>query len=259
MQRFIVTCVVSGLIAGLLVGGFDNLFTVPVIERAIALEEERSAGDPPPTAEELAAETPVSLGVQRIGMAAGDGIRGAIFGLIFAAGYTLLRRAAPHWQPLAVAVVAGALGFWAISLFPFIKYPFNPPGVGDEGTLLFRQGFQYLVFLLSAAGIAGLLIGVHRINLAAIETNRRLQLYGMLLLGYGVLALVILLAIPGNPDPVPVPIDLLELFRTLTMIGHFLSWALLVGGVTLALKWQDRSQKAGDGRVSSTAGRDSGR
>ena len=51
-------------------------------------------------------------------------------------------------------------------------------------------------------------------------------------------------AFPGNPDPVPVPIDLLELFRALTMAGQFLMWALLAAGVTLALLWRQRTESA---------------
>ena len=67
MKRLLVTSVVIGLIAGLLVGGFHNLFTVPVMERAIVLEEERSASEPAAPAEE-GPSTDVSLGIQRIGM-----------------------------------------------------------------------------------------------------------------------------------------------------------------------------------------------
>lgn len=256
MQRFIITCVVSGLIAGLLVGGFHNLFTVPVMERAIALEEERSAGDPPPTPEELAAETPVPLGVQRIGMAAGTTIYGAILGLVFAGGYTLLRRAVPEWNIIALAAVAGVLGFWAISLLPFIKFPLNPPGVGDGETLLFRQLMQTLFFILSGLGVAGLLVGIRRIR----QAEASIGPYALAIAAYVVFAIIIVLAIPGNPDPVPVPIDLLELFRALTMIGQFLLWGLTAAGVALALLWQARSQQgAEDGQISAAAGRDSGR
>ena len=43
MPRILIVGVVAGLFAGLLVGGFHNLFTVPVIERAIEVEEARSA------------------------------------------------------------------------------------------------------------------------------------------------------------------------------------------------------------------------
>ena len=47
MKRILITSIVVGAIAGFLVGGFHNLFTVPVMERAIILEEERSATEAP--------------------------------------------------------------------------------------------------------------------------------------------------------------------------------------------------------------------
>ena len=43
MPRILILGLVAGLIAGLLVGGFHNIFTVPVLERAIDFEEAQSA------------------------------------------------------------------------------------------------------------------------------------------------------------------------------------------------------------------------
>ena len=43
MYRIMLIAVVVGVVSGLLVGGFDNLFTVPVLEQAIILEGERAA------------------------------------------------------------------------------------------------------------------------------------------------------------------------------------------------------------------------
>ena len=160
MPRILAIAVVVGVISGLLVGGFHNIFTVPVIERSIALEEERAAAKARDQGMALEEEKPlVSLGAQRVGMAIGIPILGGILGLAFAGGYTLMRRVAPGWQPLALALTVGALGFWAISLFPFIKYPLNPPGVGDPETLTSRQGYQFLFIFLSTLGVVGVLSG----------------------------------------------------------------------------------------------------
>jgi hypothetical protein len=58
---------------------------------------------------------------------------------------------------------------------------------------------------------------------------------------YVVWVAVMFLAFPANPDPVSVPIDLLQLFRTLSMIGWFLLWGLLAGCVALVLVWYQRA------------------
>jgi hypothetical protein len=261
MQRFIITCVIAGLIAGILVGGFHSVFTAPVMARAIALEEELAAQETPVAGEE-GIETPVPLWVQeRIGLPIGNGIAGLVFGLIFAGGFVLLRRAFPEWHIIALAAVVGALGFWAIALFPFIKYPLNPPGVGEGETLLFRQLMQTLFFVLSGTGIAGLLVGIRRIRQAnpGALPGALMRLNGLAVVAYAIFAIVIGFAFPSNPDPVPVPVDMLSLFRTLTIVGHFFLWALMASGVALALLWQARSQQGSVGdRLSATAGRESG-
>ncbi len=242
MKRLLLTSVIVGIVAGLLVGGFYNLFQVPVMERAIALEEERAASVTPAGAEEEEEGIPVSLGVQRIGMVFGTAIYGAILGLFFSVGFVLLHRAAPGWPVVWVAITVGALGFWSLSLFPFIKYPLNPPGVGDEATLLARQFGQTLFMLISAAAIGVAFDAIRRINQNYAEFSTRCAWYAGVAGIYAILALVMVFAFPGNPDPVPVPIDLLELFRALTMAGQFLIWAIMAVGVTLALLWHQRSQ-----------------
>ena len=251
MKRLLPTSVIAGIIAGILVGGFYTLFQVPVIERAIALEEERSASvTQSGPADEAGGE--VSLGVQRIGMVIGTTIYGAILGIFFAAGFILLHRAAPNWPVVWVALTVGALGFWCLSLFPFIMYPVSPPtGVGGEATLVARQLGQVLFMLISAAAIGVALDAIRRIHQNFPEFAARRVWYAGVLAAYAILALVIVFVFPGNPDPVPVPIDLLELFRALTMAGQFPTWALLAAGVTLALLWHQRSVAAQN--ASSTA------
>ncbi|MFQ6026102.1 MAG: CbtA family protein [Dehalococcoidia bacterium] len=240
MYRILLIAVVVGVVSGLLVGGYHNIFTVPVMERAIALEEERAAAEPPAVeAEEGGGE--VSLGVQRFGMAFGVAIITAVYGLLFTGGYWLTGRIVPNWHPMAIALVVGALGYWTLSLFPFIKYPVNPPGIGEESTLLSRQFFQLLTIFLSAGATIGVLLVIKVINSQAAELAQRIPKYAGLAVAYVIFAVLALLLIPGNPDPVPVPIDLLELFRALTMVGHFLQWLLLAVGVALFLMWRQKS------------------
>jgi predicted cobalt transporter CbtA len=231
MQKMLLRAALVGLVAGLLVGAYHNVFTVPVIERAIVLEEERAAASAPLGAQGQEEEPPlVSLGVQRIGMAVGTGIYGAILGLVFAGTFALLRRVLPRWSPVLLAVMAGVLGFWAISLLPFIKYPLVPPGVGEEDSLFFRQGFQTAFFFLSALGVVGLLLALNEIRASVYSESRRRQLYAVAALVYGAFLVALFLLLPGNPDPVAVPGDLLFQFRAFTIIGQFLIWALIAAG-----------------------------
>jgi len=249
MYRILRIAVVVGVVSGLLVGGFHNLLTVPVMERAIGLEEARAAVEAPQGESNGGGGAAVSLGMQRVGLVVGLVIITAIYGLLFTGVYWLIRRVVPNGHPVAIALVAGAIGFWTFSLFPFFKYPVNPPGIGEESTLLYRQYYQLVTIFLSAAATVGVLLAMKVINAGAVEFSERMPKYLGLGVAYLVLIAAVLLVVPGNPDPVPVPIDLLELFRTLTVIGHFLQWMLLGLGVGLVIVWRQRSGQSASGPV----------
>jgi len=242
MQRTILRAVLVGLVAGLIVGVFHNIFTVPVIERAIVLEEERASAALPAGVEPEEEPPLVSLGLQRVGMALGMGILGAVFGLIFAGAYGLLRLALPDSAPIALAIVTGLLGFWALSFLVSLKFPFVPPGIGSEETLVSRQGFHLLFYALSAVGIAGVILAVNEIKGSVQSEMTRLRLYGLTAVVYGVFLLVIFRIIPGNPDPVEVPAELLLEFNHVSLVGHLLIWGLMAVGFAYLLR-QDLSSE----------------
>ena len=104
-----------------------------------------------------------------------------------------------------------------------------------------RQFFQVLTIVLSVAATIGVLLAAKAINSATTELSQRAPKYLGLGIGYLAFVVALLLLVPGNPDPIPVPMDLLEQFRTLTIIGHFLSWMLLGAGVGMVLIWKQRS------------------
>ena len=244
MQQLILRAVLVGVVAGLIVGVFHNIFTVPVIERAITLEEERAAAELPPGTQVEEEPPLVSLGAQRIGMAIGMGILGAVFGLVFAGAYGLLRLALPDSAPIALAIVTGLLGFWALSFLVSLKFPFVPPGVGAEDTLVFRQGFHLLFYVLSALGVAGVILAVNEIRGSAGSEATRLRLYALTAVAYGAFVLLIFWIIPGNPDEVPVPADLLLQFNHVSLLGHLLTWGLMAVGFAYLLRRDRPSENA---------------
>lgn len=236
MDRIFPTALVMGLIAGLLVAGYMNIFTVPVMEWAIELEGQATAS-PGEEGDALPLGQLTTLGAQRVGMTLGLAVVGVIYGAIFTGLYYLARRAAPGWNPWAWAGVAGLLGFWAVSTFTQIKYPLNPPGIGDEGTLLARQGYQLLVIAVSTASVALVLYGVGQVNRAA-SGGRRWPRYAAVGVAYAVVMLLLSFAVPGVRDPSPdwLPPALTIMFRTFTAGGHFLLWmGIAFGTVGYAL------------------------
>ena len=239
---------IMGAVAGLLAGGFLNIFNVPVMEWAISLEEAAAAASPA-AGDALAVEVggiSVSLGMQRIGLMAGMVVLGVVYAALFTGLYHLVRRAAPGWNVWAWALIAGLLGFWAVSLFTQIKYPLNPPGIGEDASLLSRQAFQFLFIVLSlAAAAAGcwLMAVIHQ---SGVRGGQRFLRYAGAGLAYAIVALILAYAIPGNPDPIPewLPESLVIMFRTFSALGHLLLWLTIALGVAGYIRYQEREVRA---------------
>lgn len=232
MTRILPTALVMGVIVGSLVAAYMNIVNVPVMEWAIALEgceidragcsEQLASGE---ADEALPFGVLTSLGAQRIGMSFGFAVIGVLYAAVFTGLYHLMRNATPGWSPWAWAATAGLLGFWAVSMYTQIKFPPNPPGVGSEGTLLARQGFQFLFMAVSTISVAAVVYGIGVVNRTSAASARWLR-YAAIGVAYAVVALLLAFAIPSVRDTVPgwLPPELTIMFRTFTAGGHFLLW-----------------------------------
>jgi hypothetical protein len=252
MNRILPTALVMGVIAGFFVAAYMNIFNVPVMEWAIALEG--CDIDRPGCAEQLAAagedETlPLSfltsLGGQRVGMSIALAIMGVLYGAVFTGLYHLVRRAAPGWSPWAWAAIAGFLGFWGVSMYTQIKFPLNPPGIGSEVTLLDRQLFQFLFVLISTVAVALVVYGVGLVN-SRFDGGARWLRYAGIGAAYAVVALLLAFAIPSVRDAAPdwLPPELTIMFRGFTATGHFLLWIAIAFATVGYRFYRDRDVHA---------------
>src|SRR5712692_9065858 len=181
----------AGLRAGLVVGAYHYVATEPVIEHAIDLEEVAHAGGEH--------ETPVvSRDVQRGGLLVGWALYGIFVGLIFGAGYALVQ---PRFGNAGLArnvFLAAIAAGWLVGVFPFLKYPANPPGVGDPETITYRQTLFLLFWVLSVGGalVAGWVLRLVRAR------TRSAEAWVATLVVYVLYATLLLALMPPNPDPV---------------------------------------------------------
>lgn len=246
MRNILPVALVMGAIAGLLTGGFLNVVNVPVMEWAIELEGAAAAAEAPAGADEEEVTgfyaTMGSLSAQRIGLVLGLAVLGVVYGAVFTGLFHLVRRAFPGWNIWAWALIAGAVCFWSVSLFTQLKYPLNPPGIGEDSSLLARQGFQFLFILMSvvAAVAAGLV--VRYIHESGWEGSQRFLGYAGVAVAYFVVALIVFAVIPGNPDPIPewVPEGLVIMFRTFSLAGHLLLWLTIALGVAGYVRYREK-------------------
>jgi predicted cobalt transporter CbtA len=249
----IIGAVIAGVLAGLVASVLLTFTAEPVIDQAIALEESHhaaeahSGGSPAsPEADNAAAEPElVSRSEQKgFGRFAAYGLGGAAYGVIFGVAFLCIR---PLRRPTAGAhaaddtwrraLLAGALMAGAFTVMPFLKYPPNPPAVGDPATIAERQWkylaliFLSLVILSAAARLSG-------------KLRERQWLDDKRLIAVG-LAVVVPLGLVGAllppfPDAIEVPANLLWRFRIASLGGNLLLWAVLTAAFGAAAVRRER-------------------
>lgn len=224
MNSALKAALLAGLAAGLVMGLFHFLLTEPVMDRAIALEQP-------------GAYTPVvSRGAQKGMLIVGSALYGLIMGVIFALIFAVVGRHLPgRWPDVKTAALAGLL-WWSLALLPFLKYPANPPGVGDPETVAFRQGI-YLGFI----ALSALIMAISATSYWLLGKFRReLWLWrwrpGIAAGLYVVLAILLFALMPANPDPITAPAALIWDFRILALSGQVLFWVTLGGASALLLR-----------------------
>jgi predicted cobalt transporter CbtA len=242
-RTVVAAAVLVGALAGLAGAVFHRVATVPRIDDAIALEEAAAEADDPVTGGDRA-EALVGRGTQRgAGLFGGYALIGAVFGLFLAVAALSLRTT--DGGPFRRVAVSGAILACAVTLLPWLKYPPNPPGVGDPDTVGGREGRYVLAVVLAALLLAGLAHLSARMRRAGWPDDRRV---GALAAG-GLAAFgALLAALPPGADPAGVPANLVWQFRLNSLTGNLLVWALLTVG--LGLLW------AGAARHAAAPGRD---
>ena len=224
----------AGSLAGLAAGAAAALFAATAgrgpIRDAIELEDSLSHDTGGAHHEDLFAR-----GIQEIGGAIGLIVFGLALGVIFAVvlGAVGPRLAAP--TPLAASMRLGAVGFVSVVLVPFVKYPANPPAVGDPDTVNERTMLYFAVLALSIL-LAWAVWRFHRAaRLAPVaQTWATAALYTA-----GVA--IILLALPASPDSIEAPADLVWRFRLASLGGLATAWAVLALATGTLLSRPDRT------------------
>ena len=210
----------AGTLAGLAAGVASALFAATAgrgpIRDAIALEDSISHATSGAHHEDL-----FGRGVQEVGGAIGLVVFGLALGVIFAIVLGAVGPRLAASTPLAASVRLGCAGFVAVVVVPFLKYPANPPAVGDPSTVNERTILYFAALALSIL----LTWAVWRFHRAA-RLAPTAQAWATAALYAAGLA-VILLALPASPDPVEAPADLIWRFRLASLGGLAAAWAML--------------------------------
>lgn len=143
-----------GMLAGLLAACFAALFAAvfgePAITQAIAFEAARAAASgeaPEPEIVSRAVQSSIGL---IVAAAAYGAAYGGLFALVFAAAWGRVGRIGAR----ELAGLLAVAGFVAVVLVPGLKYPPNPPSVGEPETIGLRTAVYFEMVLLSIASAA---------------------------------------------------------------------------------------------------------
>jgi uncharacterized membrane protein (DUF485 family) len=209
----------AGLIAGAVAAGFHSLVTEPIIDRAIQIEEKLKVATGGTTEEPI-----VSRGTQKAGLVFGLLLYGAIWGLLLGVFFYLTNSGQPAaWSITKRGFFLVLLMGWAVALFPFLKYPANPPGVGEAETIAYRQ-WLYLGFM--ALSVIGTTLAL---KFQRLMSQRKRSAWLIVLPLYTLYFAVIYLAMPYNPDPVGMSPEIIRTFRAFSLAGLVLFWAVMAG------------------------------
>ncbi|MER6913285.1 CbtA family protein [Streptomyces sp. NPDC000594] len=148
---------VRGMLAGLIAGAVAMLVAYFLgegpVDAAIAFEEAHS--------HEHGGEELVSRAMQSTaGLATGVLVFGVAIGGIAALAYCVALGRIGRFGPRATAALVALGALVTVYLVPYLKYPPNPPAVGDPDTIGERTALYFLMIVLSVLlGVAAILLG----------------------------------------------------------------------------------------------------
>jgi len=155
VRNLLVRGMLAGLGAGVLALIVAYVLGEPNVNSAIGFEEAH-AGHSHGDEVEL-----VSRGLQSTaGLATGVLVYGIAFGGIAALAYCFALGRVGRFGPRATALLLSGCALLAVYVVPFLKYPANPPAVGDPDTIGRRTALYFLMMLLSVLlALAATLLG----------------------------------------------------------------------------------------------------
>ncbi|GAB3228371.1 CbtA family protein [Mycolicibacterium hippocampi] len=251
MQKLIGIGAGAGAVAGLAAFGYARVQVAPLIRQAIDYEEERSHA-----LSEMAGEHDHGHGHELFTRAvqenvgAGVGVIGfgVVVGILFAVAYAVLSTSLAgrgrSVDSTCLSTCLGMAGFLTVSLAPFIFYPGNPPGVGQEVTSGHRT-VAYLVLLIASVAAASVLAAVALRYAPRVGTWTSVIAACWSYVGVIALAATILPKVHEVPDALVdgtgsllfpgFPADLLYNFRLHSVLTAAVMWMVLATAFAVAV------------------------
>jgi predicted cobalt transporter CbtA len=228
---FVIITLLSGAIAGTILGAINQVLVEPYIDRAISIETQN-------VIKEGQVVDSVELQNYRLWQKGGEIVAGtilgmslgALYGIVFVYSRSLLL---PHSNSnIRKALILAGIMWFVLFLVPALKYPANPPAVGDPETIYYRESLFIGILAISGFSALGLALIYRKLgSVASINKNRII----VIPLIYSAIIVGAFFIFPPNPDEITVPMELVQGFRIASAFTMSIFWGLL--GLILGAFW----------------------
>ncbi|QLH11320.1 CbtA family protein [Nitrosarchaeum sp. AC2] len=213
---FLAIVLISGALAGTIHGVANLILVEPYLDTAIGIENQHlfASGEEKDTPE-FRAEFDSYRYWQKGGQVLAGAILGTSIGALFGIVYAYSRSSLPGRTDLKKTFTLAAIMWLAIYFIPFLKYPANPPTVGDPETVILRS-ILYLSFI-TISGFGA--VGFYQLY-KKLQSQKKIVSF----VGYAIFISTVFVVMPPNPDEISAPMELVNDFRTMSVIAVSVFW-----------------------------------
>lgn len=235
---FIAIVLLAGCFAGTIHGLANLAIVEPYLDEAIGIENQNlfASGEEEDTLQ-FQAEYESYRIWQKGGQVLAGAILGTSVGALFGIVFAYSRKVLPGEHHVKKALVLAGIMWFTIYIIPFLKYPANPPTVGDTETVVLRAVLYLSFITISGFGA----VGFYQLY-KKLQKGKRILAF----IGYAAFISAVFIAMPANPDEITAPIELVNGFRIMSVLAVSIFWISL--GIILGLFWEklqpDKSIKA---------------
>jgi len=224
---FLAIVLVSGALAGTIHGIANLAIVEPYLDEAIGIENQNlfDSGEEEDTPQ-FWVEYDAYRDWQKGGQVLAGAVLGTSIGALFGIVYAFSRNVLPQGNDLKKTLTLAGVMWFTIYFIPFLKYPANPPTVGDGETVVLRA-----VLYLSFIAISGFgAVGFYQLSKKIKSKSKIISV-----VGYGIFIAIVFALMPPNPDEVNAPMDLVNGFRAMSVVAVSVFWVSVA--VILGVFW----------------------
>ena len=214
----------SGVIAGIILAFLNLGIVEPTIDKAIALEVQKQVS----SGENVNMSELIDYRYwQKAGAFAGGAIYGAGLAALFGVIFVFTRNKLPGKNNKQKAIFLAGIMWFVLFLMVALKYPANPPAVGDPETIYYRETLYVGYIMIS---------GLAALGMAVIWIKTRINSKKIIIpLMYAAIMVTAYAVMPSNPDKIGISMDLIQTFRVLTATTIGVFWGIL--GIIFGSLW----------------------